>query len=138
MISIDFECGKRHRFEGCFKDYNTFREQMDKRMILCPVCNISAVKRIYSGCSIQIKSSAKSHIEEKSHSLFGTIKSINKYIKENFADVGSDFPDVARAMHYGIEEKKNIYGESSPDDVKDLIDEGIEVIPILDIKKYEN
>lgn len=44
--------------------------------------------------------------------------------------VGKDFPEEARKMHYGESEERNIYGESSPEDAKSLLDEGIDILPL--------
>jgi len=44
--------------------------------------------------------------------------------------VGSDFAETARAMHYGEEEKAQVHGETSLDEAKGLLDEGIEIAPL--------
>jgi hypothetical protein len=38
--------------------------------------------------------------------------------------------DVARKMHYGESEERNIRGQASVEETKDLLDEGIEVMPL--------
>ena len=45
--------------------------------------------------------------------------------------VGRKFADKARAMHYGEEDKKAIHGEVAPEEARNLIDEGVEVAPLL-------
>jgi len=45
--------------------------------------------------------------------------------------VGEDFPEQARAMHYGEEEQAPIHGQASLEDARDLIEEGIAVAPVL-------
>ena len=42
----------------------------------------------------------------------------------------SKFPDEARKMHYGEIEHRSIYGEASPQEAKELLDEGIEFHPL--------
>lgn len=50
--------------------------------------------------------------------------------------VGKHFVETARAMHYGEQEHKAIYGEASQQDAKDLLDEGIDVAPLpLPVKR---
>ena len=56
----------------------------------------------------------------------------------NYENVGKDFADKAKAMHYGVEKEKNIYGESTPQEIKELADEGINVLPIPSVDKLEN
>jgi hypothetical protein len=143
MISFDLECSNKHRFEGVFRDYNAFNEQLGKKMINCPLCNDSDIKRLYTGCSIQSGSSSRddeSRPAQRTPNLFEIIRMAREYITNNFENVGKDFADKARAIHYGIEEERNIYGESTNEEVKELIDEGINVLslPSVDVDKIEN
>lgn len=45
--------------------------------------------------------------------------------------VGNDFADSARAMHYGETEHEAIHGQATADEARELMDEGIDVAPIL-------
>jgi hypothetical protein len=55
---------------------------------------------------------------------------IKKHVEDNYEYVGEKFPDEARAMHYEEKESKDIYGETSIEEAKDLIEEGINVQPL--------
>ncbi len=138
MISFDLECSKGHRFEGIFKDYESFNSQLEGNRINCPLCECSNIKRLFSGCSIQTRSQSNNETNKEMPDVFQLAKRLEVYIRENFEYVGNEFPDAARAIYYGIEEERNIYGESSPDEVKELLEEGIDVLPIPKISKFEN
>lgn len=138
MISFDFECKNGHKFEGVFNDYETFDEQMSKKMIQCPVCSSDEIKRLYTGCSIQPKQNSDVQISKENPNIFDIIKTVHKYVMENFENVGKNFAETARAMYYGIEDQRNIYGESTAEELKELIDEGIQVLPIPQVDKLEN
>ncbi|MES2492040.1 MAG: DUF1178 family protein [Pseudomonadota bacterium] len=45
--------------------------------------------------------------------------------------VGNDFADSARAMHYGETDTQAIHGQATPTEARELLEEGIEVAPIL-------
>lgn len=45
--------------------------------------------------------------------------------------VGNDFADAARAMHEGRTKDQMIHGESSPEKIKELHDDGIAAMPLL-------
>ena len=135
MISFDLECKNGHKFEGFFKDYESFESQMKAGLVECPLCNSRDVKRLFTGCSIQKKSLLS---DKKQPNFFEMMRMVESYIKNNFENVGDKFPDVARAIYYGIEEQRNIYGNASKDDMKELIDEGIPVIPLPKIDDIEN
>ena len=56
---------------------------------------------------------------------------INKYISAHFEDVGNDFADEVRKIHYGDIEERNIRGSASFDEAHELYEEGIDIFPIL-------
>ena len=138
MISFDLECANGHRFEGIFKDYESFSTQMGKQFVSCPLCENSEVKRLYTGCSIQPKASTEPQPAGQRPNIFEMMRIIEQYVKENFENVGREFPDVARAIYYGIEEARNIYGESSMEEMKELLEEGIQVLPLPPVEKLGN
>jgi hypothetical protein len=165
MISFDLECTNNHRFEGTFKDYLAFDEQLTKEMIECPVCGDVKIIRLFTGCSIQTSGSNAAFIDKRgiaSHNnaeltqfidtkprvsasadnntpnIFEIIRLVREYVITNFDNVGKDFADTAKAIHYGIEKERNIYGESTPEEIKELSDEGIDVLRIPDLDKIEN
>ena len=138
MISIDFQCGNGHVFEGMFKDYQAFKDQHENKMVHCPLCGSDSIKRKYTGCSIQARPSIEARMDKKYPTMFEAVREMKHYVKENFEDVGNRFSDVARSMHYGQEEERGIYGESSPEDIRDLHEEGVPVLPIPDIDGKEN
>ncbi|MFH0976878.1 MAG: DUF1178 family protein [Spirochaetota bacterium] len=167
MISFDLECANKHRFEGSFKDYRAFDEQLTKEMIECPVCGDVKIKRLFTGCSIQpggatapaetqgcashdqVSGAHLSYTNKDALPCVSTadknmpkmsemIRIVRDYVIHNFENVGKDFAYTAKAMYYGVEEERNIYGESTPQEIKELADEGIDVLPIPSIEKIEN
>ncbi len=138
MISFDLECNNGHKFEGIFKDYQSFDEQLNKGIISCPICNDAEIKRLFTGCSIQSRSSSNLPSNEKSPTMFEFLRMVQDYVKNNFDNVGREFADTAKAIYYGIEEERNIYGESTIEEINELAEEGINVLPIPEIDKIEN
>ena len=62
--------------------------------------------------------------------LLGKMKELRDHIKANADNVGEQFPEQARKMHYGEIEHRPIYGDASPTEAKALIEEGVEVMPL--------
>jgi hypothetical protein len=58
------------------------------------------------------------------------LKEIRDHITKNANYVGTHFPEEARKIHYGETEHRSIYGEASPDEAKELFEEGIEFHPL--------
>jgi hypothetical protein len=53
-----------------------------------------------------------------------------KHVIANTEDVGQNFAEEARKMHYGESEERNIRGQASMEETQDLLEEGIEVLPL--------
>ncbi|MDC7784538.1 DUF1178 family protein [Rhodoplanes sp. TEM] len=58
------------------------------------------------------------------------LRELRDHLVKTAEHVGPRFPDEARRMHYGEIEHRSIYGEASPDEVKAMLDEGIEFHPL--------
>jgi hypothetical protein len=55
---------------------------------------------------------------------------VRTHVEKNYDYVGERFPEEARKIHYGETEERRIYGEASGEEVKALIEEGVEVAPL--------
>ena len=53
-----------------------------------------------------------------------------RQVVANTQDVGQRFADEARRMHYGETDARSIRGQASAREVVDLLEEGIEVMPL--------
>ena len=53
-----------------------------------------------------------------------------RYLVASTEDVGRRFADEARRMHYGDIEARSIRGQASPREAVELLEEGIEVMPL--------
>ena len=58
------------------------------------------------------------------------LKELRDHLTKNADNVGAKFPEEARKMHYGEKEHRSIYGEASPQEAKELHEEGIEFHPL--------
>ncbi len=58
------------------------------------------------------------------------LKELRDHLTKNADNVGGKFPEEARKMHYGEIEHRSIYGEASPEEAKELHEEGIEFHPL--------
>jgi len=58
------------------------------------------------------------------------LKELREHIVKNADYVGQRFPEQARKIHYGETEHRSIYGEASPEEAKELHEEGIAFHPL--------
>jgi len=58
------------------------------------------------------------------------LKELHEHLTKNADNVGAKFPEEARKMHYGEIEHRSIYGVASPEEAKELSEEGVEFHPL--------
>ncbi len=58
---------------------------------------------------------------------------LRKTIETEFTDVGSGFAEEARKIHYGEAEHSNIYGTCTRQETEELLDEGVEILPLPEL-----
>ena len=62
----------------------------------------------------------------KAGDLMRQLNELRGQIEKNCDYVGKSFPEEARKMHYGEAPKRNIYGEATESEARQLADEGVE------------
>ena len=129
------------KFDSWFASSNEYERLKKKKLVTYHKCNsIKVEKTIMSPQLINRKSNTyeKANIE-KYHKVKKTIMGYQKFIKENFKFVGSNFAYEARSIHYnGKKKSKGIYGRASEKDLKELKEEGIDTQMIPWIDENEN
>lgn len=128
MIAFDLMCANGHTFEGWFDNLESFERQDSEKMIICPLCENTEIKKILS--PVTMKSSTKSNQRTNDltidyHKL--AIEMIN-YIQNEFEDTGAEFTKEALKIYYGAAEARNIRGTATKEEEKILEDEGVPFI----------
>ena len=62
--------------------------------------------------------------------MVAALKALKAKVMAEADYVGPAFAEEARKMHYGEAETRGIWGEASDEEVRGLLDEGIEVQPL--------
>lgn len=130
MIVFDLECTQGHIFEGWFNDIPSFEKQNKKKMVVCPYCEDTKIKRVLSPVAARV-APRKAEIPGAKSIDYGKLaKEVVDYINNNFHDVGPDFTKEALKMHYGAADKQNIRGSATVDEEKTLEEEGVEFFKV--------
>ena len=86
--------------------------------------------------------SGKSNKITKENKLEKSVKKqlldFRKYIEKNCKNVGENFTQEARSIHYDKKTSKGIYGKATLEETNELLEEGIEVATIPWVDKSEN
>ena len=86
-------------------------------------------------------SSKSNKVSEKGKDFKNVKKQLLKfrrYIEKNCINVGSNFAQEARNIHYDKKTSKGIYGQATPEETSELQDEGIDVATIPWVDKSDN
>jgi hypothetical protein len=125
MISYNLRCAKEHVFEAWFRNSVAYEEQAAKKSVSCPVCGSKKVEKSIMAPSVA-KSSGRETVELTPEKMRGMLVKLRESVEANCDNVGTEFPEEARKIHYGEAEHRNIYGQASEDDATELAEEGIE------------
>lgn len=139
MKVLDLQCSQQHRFEGWFGSENDFLQQRERGLLLCPVCSDAAISKMLSAPRLNLSRAqgesaplpTASHHALADHRLQADWLAATRHIIDNTDDVGTQFCEEARKMHYGEVAQRAIRGEASRSETLELLDEGIPVLPLL-------
>jgi hypothetical protein len=150
MISFSLLCDNGHEFDGWFRNGAAFDEQASAGALACPVCGSEKVEKGLMAPSIPAKSNrADDTIATKKPVYSGTpdpkvvelmeqVRRLRKHVEDTAEYVGDKFPEEARKIHYEETEKRGIFGEASVEEARDLLDEGVEVLPVPSLPEDHN
>ena len=153
MIRYSLRCERDHTFESWFQDSSAYDAQVKRKLVSCPVCSSVKIEKAIMAPRIvgkkgrervepvpapapaapaEIPAAATSTplMMAQERELRAKLKELRDHIVKNADNVGEQFPNEARKMHYGDIEHRPIYGEASPEEARSLVDEGIEVSPL--------
>ncbi len=130
MIIYDLKCKNNHKYEGWFKDIDSFEKQKVQNLISCPVCGDAGVDVIMPSLKVVGKNNQSVRVNEKELSAAKTLQSLYDFINRNFDDVGDRFAEVAVSIHKGEEEARNIKGTTTKEEESMLSEEGIKFMKI--------
>ena len=148
MIKYQLICDEEHEFEGWFGDSSAFEAQQQSGLLSCPVCGCGAVRRALMAPNLASPKTRKSEpapvqpaeqappsaaalppeAARRMHELMTEMRALQTRIKDECRDVGSDFAEEARKIHYGEVEPEGIYGHVTTEEREALDEEGIDVL----------
>lgn len=131
MIRYALICGQSHAFEGWFGSSDDFDAQSAKGLVECPLCASKDVrKQIMAPAVVGAKKTVQDEGAAKAEMMMQAVQAIRAHVEENFDDVGDAFAKEARAIHEGRAEARGIYGQASPKEVRELVEDGVPVAPL--------
>lgn len=130
MISFNLHCEQEHEFEAWFASSSAFEDQKQRGLLECPICGSRDVTKALSApniASARKKESARA-VEAQRHAVM--LSKFRSMIETTHENVGENFAEEARKIHYGETEERGIYGKASGEDIVELIEEGVPIAPL--------
>jgi hypothetical protein len=138
MIVFNLSCNNDHRFEGWFETSAKFEAQKNANLLSCPVCGTDQVNKELHAPYVNTGTRQVSEVGPQQSNQALMHVALSKFVEHviaNTEDVGTAFPEEARKIHYSEVPERAIRGSASPDEIKDLHEEGIEIVSVP-IPKY--
>jgi hypothetical protein len=155
MIKYQLICDQNHEFEGWFQASAAFDAQAESGLLRCPLCDSDQVKRALMTPNLASPKRRKAieppladlapkpanptlaqqlapPTESEQVQVFGAalakLRQLQQKITKDCRDVGDNFAEEARKIHYGEAEVDGIYGRTTHEEREALEDEGIDVL----------
>ena len=160
MIRYTLVCDRRHEFESWFQDSAAYDKQAKRGLVSCPQCGSAKVEKAIMAPRLARKDKSTpivapaeqaapapaaaaapapvAMISPQEKEFRAKLKELRDHLTANADNVGKKFPEEARKMHYGEIEHRSIYGEATPQDAKELHEEGIEFHPLPVLPEERN
>lgn len=133
MIRFSLACDGGHSFEVWFRNGEDFDRQKESGLVSCPSCGSSEVNKALMAPSVSTgrkKEKIALAIGEQQKQALEQLKELSKKVRDNAEYVGEKFAEEARKIHFGETEKRGIYGEANLEEVKELAEDGVEIMPL--------
>ena len=138
MIKYNLKCECGVTFESWFPSSSEYEALKKKKLISCVYCNSTTVDKSIMSPNLTSKANKTSKSYKLEKNIKKELLEFRKFVEKNCKDVGENFPQEARSIHYDKKKSKGIYGKATPKETAELLEEGIEVTTIPWVKKTEN
>ena len=138
MIKYNLSCNCGKTFDSWFSSSSEYDNLKKKKLINCIYCESSLINKSVMSPNLPSKSNKIDNKTKFQKDIKKKIIGFKKFIEKNCKNVGSNFAQEARNIHYDKKTSKGIYGSATPEETAELLEEGIEVNTVPWVKKTEN
>tara|TARA_A100001015_G_scaffold205722_1_gene230020 strand:+ start:680 stop:1102 length:423 start_codon:yes stop_codon:yes gene_type:complete len=138
MIKYNLKCRNDHEFESWFSNSKEYEKLNKKGFLECIYCSSKEISKSIMAPTILNSKKEDKKIEINNQNFKdekNKLLNLRKYIEKNFDYVGKDFSKKVREVYYDKKNKKAIYGKATPEERKELAEEGIDLLSIPWVNK---
>ena len=126
--NLIWECGKT--FESWFSSSDEYDVLRRKKLINCIYCDSTSVRKSVMAPNLFSKTNKTSRNTNVEKKIKKQLLELRGYIEKNCKNVGRNFSQEARSIYYDKKTTKGIYGNATPEETAELLEEGIDVATI--------
>ncbi len=151
MIRYTLKCAHDHSFDSWFPSSGSFEAQKARGLVACPHCGSTEVEKAIMAPAVSRTDRERSRpaaaapaaggaedtpatsvamMSEQEQTFRRLLRELRDHVTKTADYVGDNFADLARQMHEGDVEHRSIYGEATPDEIKSLREDEVEVFPL--------
>lgn len=141
MISYSLVCDRAHKFDAWFRSAEAFDEQSERGIVACPVCNSVRVGKALMAPAVSRMNSDKVSLSSghpQQSEIRDLLRAMRKKVTSEADYVGDRFAEEARRIHFKEADQRGIYGEATRDEVAELIDDGVDFLPLPNVPEEAN
>jgi len=138
MKVFDLSCEHDHRFEGWFGSADDYDAQLARGLLECPVCESRSIRKMLAAPRLNLSGATEPAAVPAAppkgpaappdpRALQALVVRMARHLMENTEDVGDRFAEEARRIHYREAPERGIRGVATPEEARELGEEGIEV-----------
>ncbi|OYX71622.1 MAG: hypothetical protein B7Y85_13475, partial [Brevundimonas sp. 32-68-21] len=128
MIRYALKCDQTHGFEAWFGSSSDYDDQAARGLVECPFCGSNRVEKAVMAPAVggaRQADPASDMAVRMQTVMMAAAREVRAHVEANFDYVGDAFAREARDIHEGRSEKREIYGEATPAEVKKLKEDGV-------------
>lgn len=148
MIQYALKCENGHQFDSWFQSASAFDALAAAGHLSCAICGSAKVAKAIMAPRVAKSTPQDAPLPDSqaapqappetpaqvvnapSPEVAKAIAELRRKVEESSDYVGENFAKEARAMHLGEVPERSIYGEARLDQAKELIEDGVPLLPL--------
>lgn len=135
MIQYTLKCEDGHQTDSWFQSAAAYDALEKSGHLSCPTCGSTAVSKALMAPRVRgaqdADETAKTPVlHDPGNEVEAAMAALRKKVEKTSDYVGDRFTTEARAMHLGDSPERAIYGEARLDQARELIEDGVPVMPL--------
>ena len=138
MIKYNLKCENNHEFESWFSSSDEFDNLNKKKLLECIYCSSKSIEKSIMAPMVSLVNDNKKEFNSLENILKdekNKLLKLRNYVEKNFEFVGDNFSRKVREVYYDKKNKRTFYGTTTPEERKELENEGIDLFTIPWVNK---